>query len=187
MNEEHVYHEYASWKLDKNEFLQTLISIKSSLMLRFQHVYHVVEHLYTKMVDTLSYNEDELNIFQTGFYYLADQIDEIEDILKKYFNEDVHALEKHAKEVNLLLSTIEFQQEILGLEEFQQTDLDQLMDFEKKLIDKLSNQEPIPMNMFKDLDDLTYHMFKRLKVDFYPIDDIYLEIADELGIIEGTS
>jgi hypothetical protein len=39
--------------------------------------------------------------------------------------------------------------------------------------------------MFKDLDELTYNMFKRLNVDFYPIDDIYLEIADELGIIEG--
>ena len=84
----------------------------------------------------------------------------------------------------MLLSTIEFQQEILGLEEFEQKDLDQLMDFEKQLIEKMSNQEPIPIQMFKDLDELTYTMFKRLKVDFYPIDDIYLEIADELGIIE---
>jgi hypothetical protein len=184
MNEEHVYHEYASWKLDKHDFLQSLIHQESSLMLRFKHVFHVIEHLYTKMVDSLSYTEDELNIFQTGFYYLADQIDEIETILKKYFQQDVHLLEKNAKEVNLLLSTIEFQQEILGLEEFEQEDLDQLMDFEKQLIEKMSNQEPIPIQMFKDLDELTYTMFKRLKVDFYPIDDIYLEIADELGIIE---
>ena len=73
MNEEHVYHEYASWKLDKHDFLQSLIHQESSLMLRFKHVFHVVEHLYTKMVDSLSYTEDELNIFQTGFYYLADQ------------------------------------------------------------------------------------------------------------------
>jgi len=185
MNEEHVYHEYASWKLDKHEFLQTLIAQESSLMLRFQHVFNVVDHLYTKMVDSLSYTEDELNIFQTGFYYLADQIDEIETILKKFFKEDLNALEKQVKEVNLLLSTIEFQQEILGLDEFQQEDLDKLMDFEKQLVDKISNQEPIPIHMFKDLDELTYNMFKRLNVDFYPIDDIYLEIADELGIIEG--
>ncbi len=184
MNEEHVYHEYASWKLDKHDFLQSLIHQESSLMLRFKHVFHVVEHLYTKMVDSLSYTADELNIFQTGFYYLADQIDEIETILKKYFQQDVHLLEKNAKEVNLLLSTIEFQQEILGLEEFEQEDLNQLMHFEKQLIEKMSNQEPIPIQMFKDLDELTYTMFKRLKVDFYPIDDIYLEIADELGIIE---
>jgi hypothetical protein len=184
MNEEHIYHEYASWKLDKHDFLQTLITQESSLLLRFQHVFHVIDHLYTKMVDSLEYTEDEINIFQTGFYYLADQIDEIETILKKYFKEDLNALEKQAKDVNLLLSTIEFQQEILGLDEFQQEDLDKLMDFEKLLVDKISNQQPIPVQMFKDLDELTYKMFKRLNVDFYPIDDIYLEIADELGLIE---
>ena len=39
MNEEHVYHEYASWKLDKHDFLQSLIHHSLSIDSGFQHLF----------------------------------------------------------------------------------------------------------------------------------------------------
>jgi hypothetical protein len=37
--------------------------------------------------------------------------------------------------------------------------------------------------MFDHLDSISYEIFNKLNVEYYPIDDIFLEIADELGIL----
>jgi len=37
--------------------------------------------------------------------------------------------------------------------------------------------------MFKKLDDETYKMFNKMDIEYYPIETIFLEIADELDII----
>ncbi|MGA0351798.1 MAG: hypothetical protein ACO3MF_03520 [Acholeplasmataceae bacterium] len=184
MNEERIYHEYASWKLEKIELIEQLKGQSSNLIVRFNHVMDVVDFLYDRMVETLQYNEEEVNIFKTGFYYIAQQIDEIETLLKDHYQDDLHALELRSKEVNLLLSTIDFQNELMGVEVFEQKDLDQLMDFEHDVLDKLKQKQEIPESMFQALDSLTLDIFSRLNVEFYSINDIFLEIADELGIIE---
>lgn len=184
MNEERIYHDYASWKLEKIELLNQLKDQSSNLIIRFNHVMHVVDFLYDKMVDTLQYSEEELNIFKTGFYYIVQQIDEIETLLTTYYEDDLTALENRSKEVNLLLSTIDFQNELMGVDAFEQKDLDQLMDFEKDVLTKLKQKQEIPESMFQALDTMTLDIFTRLDVEFYSINDIFLEIADELGLIE---
>jgi hypothetical protein len=185
MVDESIYHEYASWKLEHMEFIDHLKTKDSNLMVRFNHVISVVDHLYDKLVDTMSYTDDEINIFQTGFFYLADQIDEIQNLLKAYYKEDLQILESKSKEINLLLSVIDFQNEIMSVESFDQADLDKLIAFEKDVLDKLKLNEHIPDSMYHDLDELTYTMFKKMDVDFYSINDIFYEIADELGIIQS--
>jgi hypothetical protein len=184
MNEESIYHEYASWKLEKIELIEQLKGQSSNLIVRFNHVLDVVDFLYDKMVETLQYTEEENNIFKTGFYYIAQQIDEIETLLKEHYQDDLHALELRSKDVNLLLSTIDFQNELMGIESFEQKDLDKLMDFESDVLDKIKLKEAIPESMFEALDVMTLEMFTRMNVEFYSINDIFLEIADELGIIE---
>lgn len=184
MNEERIYHEYASWKLEKIELIEQLKGQSSNLIVRFNHVMDVIDFLYDKMVETLQQTEEELNIFKTGFYYIAQQIDEIETLLKEYYHDDLIALELRSKDVNLLLSTIDFQNELMGIESFEQKDLDKLMDFESDILDKIKLKEDVPESMFEALDVMTLEMFTRMNVEFYSINDIFLEIADELGIIE---
>ena len=184
MVDERIYHDYASWKLEHIEFIEHLKSSDSNLMIRFNHVFAVVDHLYDKLVETMSYTDDEINIFQTGFFYLADQIDEINALLKDFYREDLTILETKAKEINLLLSVIDFQNELMGVESFEQEDMDQLIAFENNVLDKLKQNEVIPQSMYAELDELTFNMFKKMDVDFYSVNDIFLEIADELGIIQ---
>lgn len=184
MSEERIYHEYASWKLEKIELIVQLKDQSSNLIVRFNHVMDVIDFLYDKMVETLQYTEEEFNIFKTGFYYIAQQIDEIETLLREHYQDDLSALEVRSKEVNLLLSTIDFQNELMGIEAFEQKDLDQLMDFENDVLSKLKQKQEIPASMFEALDTMTLEIFTRLNVEFYSINDIFLEIADELGIIE---
>jgi len=183
MRDERVYHEYANWKLENHDLLKYLVDNKSDLTIRFKHVIDVTDHLYDKLIDDPNFTDEESHIFETGFYYLFDQIEEIVKLLKSGYKNDIQSLEKRAKDVNLLLSTIDFQNELLGVENFDQKDMDQLVDFEDKIFKLIENKESVPESIYKDLDHMTFNMFKRMDVDFYPINDIFLEIADELGIL----
>ncbi len=182
MRDESLYHEYANWKLEYHDLLTYLVDNHSDLILRFKHVIDVIDHLYDRLIDDPEFSEEENNIFETGFYYMLDQMDEITKLLKIYKN-DIQSLEARAKEVNLLLSAIDFQNELLGSENFDQTDMDKLVDFEQQIFKKIENKEDIPEHMYEELDQLSYDLFKKLNIEYYPVNSIFLEIADELGIL----
>ena len=77
MRDERVYHEYANWKLEHHDLLKYLVDNESDLTLRFKHVIDVTDYLYDKLIDDPNFSEEEDHIFETGFYYLFDQIEEI--------------------------------------------------------------------------------------------------------------
>ncbi len=182
MRDEKLYHEYANWKIEHHQLLKELVDRDSDLIIRFKHVIDVTDHLYDRLIDDTNYTDEEDQIFETGFYYLVDQIEEIAKLLKKPYK-DLEELESRSREVNLLLSTIDFQNELLTIENFEQGDMDKLVEFELDVVRRLENKEVIPVDMFEKLDQMTFDMFKKLNVEYYPIDDIFLEIADELGIL----
>ncbi|MFA5471291.1 MAG: hypothetical protein WCZ00_02370 [Acholeplasmataceae bacterium] len=182
MRDELKYHEYANWKMENHDLLKYLTENNSDLMIRFKHVLDVTDYLYNKLIDDPNFSEDEDQIFETGFYYLFDQIDKITQLLKPYQNE-FKALEKRAKEINLLLSAIDFQNELATLEDYDDTDMADLIDFEQEITKKIENKEEVEQDMYEKLDRITFEIFNKLDVEYYPINDIFLEIADELGIL----
>jgi hypothetical protein len=182
MRDELKYHEYANWKIENHDLLKYLTENNSDLMIRFKHVLDVTDYLYNKLIDDPNFSEDEDQIFETGFYYLFDQIDKITQLLKPYQNE-FKALEKRAKEINLLLSAIDFQNELATLEDYDDTDMADLIDFEQEITKKIENKEEVEEDMYEKLDRITFEIFNKLDVEYYPINDIFLEIADELGIL----
>ncbi|MFA6377844.1 MAG: hypothetical protein WCW63_04370 [Acholeplasmataceae bacterium] len=183
MRDERVYHEYANWKIENHELLKYLIESNSDLILRFKHVLDVTDYLYDRLIDDHNYTDEEDQIFETGFYYVLDQLDQISRLLKDNYQNDIKDLEKRAKDVNLLLAAIDFQNELVSLESYEQKDLESLIKFEEELLKILQNKHEVPKDMYQKLDDITFEMFQRLDVEYFPIDDIFLEIADELGIL----
>ncbi|VEU83060.1 hypothetical protein [Acholeplasma hippikon] len=183
MRDELIYHEYASWKLEHSELINNLKQLDSPLIIRFENVLNVIDYMYDKLIDDPKYSDDDHEIFETGFYYVYDQIEEIKKILKAVYNNDYLALNLDAKSVNLLLNTIDFQNDLMSQSNVDESAMQFFLDFEKEVIEKLNNKQKIEEDMFKRLDEESLKIFKKLKVSYYPIDTIFLEIADELGII----
>ena len=181
--DESVYHEYANWKLENHDLFKYLRENDSDLIIRFKHVFDVTDFLYDKLIDDPSFSDEENQIFETGFYYVFDQMDKIQQILKDTYNDQIADLEKQAKDINLLLSTIDFQNELLSVESYNQKDLDDLIQFEKEVETKIRNKEVISQETFEALDQLSYRIFHDMNVEYYPINDIFFDIADELGIL----
>ncbi|WP_264229782.1 hypothetical protein [Acholeplasma laidlawii] len=184
MEHELIYNEYAGWLLEHEELLSKLKQLDSLLLFRFENVLNVVDHLYNKLIDDPTYNEDDHDNFSFGFHYLHTQVEEIKKILVNLYNNDYLAMNVDAKKVNLLLNTIDFQHELLDLENYDAQSMEQLLNFETLIISKLTNKEKIDETLYQQLDDMSLQIFKRLNIEYYPIDSIFLEIADELGIIK---
>ncbi|MFA6800974.1 MAG: hypothetical protein WCR19_02555 [Acholeplasmataceae bacterium] len=183
MRDELIYNQYANWKLEHSDLIKYLREKDSDLILRFKHIFEVTDYLYDQLIDDPNYSEEQDQIFQTGFYYLFDQIEKITELLKEVYQNDIKALKNISKDVNLLLSTIDFENELLSAENYDVNHMNKLLDFETDVMDKLKHQQSIPNEMYVKLDEMTYKMFQEMNVDFYPIQEIFFEIADELGII----
>lgn len=183
MRDELLYHEYAGWKLEHSELINNLKQMDSPLIIRFENVLTVVDHLYDKLIDDPEYSDDEHEIFTTGFYYVYDQVEEIKKILKDVYHNDYIQLNLNSKKINLLLNTIDFQNELLSQENYDLDAMQFLLDFESEIMEKLSNKEQLDEKMYEVLDVKTDEIFRKMNLEFYPIDVIFLEIADEMGII----
>ena len=178
-----IYTDYANWKLENYDLIESLVKNKSKAISRFTSVIAVVDYLYDKYVEEKKLDEDLELIFSSGFDYIYDQFLMIETLLEKNFNNDINELEKYSKTINLLLYINDFQNEALNYKEGT-FDLKPLDDLNNKVMNYLDKKENAPDEYFAILSDITSSMFDNLDTEFHTIDQIYYEIAVELGIYE---
>lgn len=185
--EDIVYTDYANWRLENDEVLSALISRDSHIVLRFKHVLDVLNYLYDKRVEQKDTTIEEDNIFETGFYYIFDLFTHIVLILETNFKNDIDKMEQYAKTVNLLLYAVDFQGELLNMdEEVDEAHMQKLYDFEQQVLGYLEKNQEAPDTLFGLLDDISTNIFETLGVEYYSIADIFYEIADEFGLIDES-
>ena len=178
-----IYTDYANWKLENYDLISTLVKNKSKAISRFTSVIAVVDYLYDKLDNEKKLDEDLELIFSTGFDYIYDEFMMIETLLQNKFNNDFNELEKYSKTINLLLYINDFQNEALNYKEGT-FDLKPLDELNEKVMNYLDKKENAPDEYFAILSDITSSMFDSLDTEFHTVDQIYYEIAVELGIYE---
>lgn len=181
--DETTYHEYVNFKLENKEFLDKLESEGNDIYYRFKHVLDVVEYLYNSLVDKEDYGEQEHIIFETGYFYIVTQVEEIRDLLKTYYNDSIVQMNNSAKEVNLLLNTYDFQTEVSNYNSLDSDYTKSLLEFDKKIIKYFENKEVIPENLYLELDIIVSKLYEDLEINYYTLNTIFLEIAEQYNII----
>ena len=174
-----IYTDYGNWKFENHEFISNLVKNKSKTISRFTPVIAVVDYLYDKVCDNKKLSEDEEVIFSSGFDYIYDQFHFIQTLLQFKFNNDYKKLEKNAKTINLLLFINEFIAEALNYKNISTKELDEL---ESKVNAYLDKDEVVPDEYFAILDDITAKTFEANDIEVHTTDQIFYEIALELGI-----
>lgn len=183
MKDELIYHEYAGWLLENDNLIKRLRGLNSLIYERIKYVLDVVDYFYNKLIDDPNFNDEDHNIFETGFYYAYDQIEEIRELLEDVYLNDFDKLNEDSDIINLLLSTIDFQNELVSHEKYEDIDMQFLLDFESEILDKLNKKEKIEDSMIKKFDDETYKIFTKMDIEYYPLDEIFIEIAYQIGIV----
>src|SRR5690625_3316406 len=157
--DEKIYHEYAGWQLENNELLKTIKKDSSNLYSRIKHVFDVIDYLYVKLTEDNNYTEEEDQIFKTGYFYVAHQINEIQHIVKNYYNNDYKLANVKSSEINLLLNTQDFQAEVFNSKLSTNENVEELLKFDQKILSYLNKNKQVPKKVYDELDDLLMKIF----------------------------
>ncbi len=176
--------DYGNWKFENYTLIDTLIKNNSKIIRRFPHVLLIVDHFYN-LVTHKGYklSNDEEIIFSTGFNYIFDHFSTIKLILEKYFNNDINAMEKISKTINLLLYVNDFQRELENKDTQNLTDEKKLSDFEERVLRYIEAKLDAPDEMFALLNDITSTIFD----EYYGINEIMYDISVQLGLAPDES
>ncbi len=177
-----IYHDYASWVIEKSEIFENLINVNKLLQERYKYAKEVVTHLYDKKLEEKTLTEDEEAIFSFGFYYLFEEFEQISTILNKTYNGDIVRFNANIDAVILYLNAVEFENEIYNAF----SDLEKakpIVDLEVEILALLEREEKVSKEMYEKFDEVSTKVFTDLKLDFYPINEIFFDIADEMGLI----
>lgn len=173
-----IYTDYANWKVEKFDLLNTLIQNESAIIQRIYPVYLVLDYLYDILVEKKrNLTADEEYIFESGFNYLHDKIMTIETLLVSTFNNNLIALEHCAKSVNLLLYVEDFEDELLNATDNIDQDMQELENFANKILEQLEKHKNVDDTLFLMFDEMTIPMFKRHNLEINPVESIFYEIA----------
>ncbi len=179
---ETIYNDYASWILELSSLIGELIKLNSPLITTNKHVLDVVKYLYDKAIQDGELSSEEETIFTTGFYYLFEQFEQINLMLENHYNNDVVKLNEHAKTLLLLLNVIDLENELFNLNENEES-LKPLLDLEDEITSHLINKTEAPQTLLTKIDEVAEKVFDIVNDDYYPIKEIFYDIADEYDLL----
>lgn len=182
---ENQYLDYASWKKTNSKLLDFFIQKNSKIIARFKYVIAVVDYLFDQVVyEHKTLNKDEEEMFEVGYQYIFDRFNTIEMILTHVFDNNIDEMEKFAKEINLLLYIIDFEDEIDSLDGEHKKEHKTFADLEDRVMQQIEKKEHVEDGLFALVDDISLTTFEGINVDYYSITDIFYDIAVELEIIK---
>lgn len=172
--------EYNSWLKENKNFIVHLQNHDSALFTRILPIYEVLNYLSAEHTDNgLEFNEDIEKIFQIGLEYIHSQIFTCKLYLDKCFKKDFHDFIEYDRVVGYLLYIEDLRYELNEKQlKFNTKLMDQLSAYLEDLMDK-KTEIPINLNLYVDSE---VHKLIDRKIEFNSIIDIFVEIAETLGI-----
>lgn len=182
---ENQFLDYASWRKSNDKLLTYLINNKSLIIARFKYVIAVVDYLFDKVINEkyeLDNNENEM--FEVGYQYIFDRFMTINLLLEKVFDNKMEEMEKFAKEINLLLYIIDFEDEIDSLEGNHKKEHERFASLEDEIMQLIEHKHHVEAEMFALVDDISIAIFDGLGIEYYGITDIFYDIAIDMELIQ---
>lgn len=178
------YNDYLNFKEEKYELIEFLVNSNSNIIVRFKHVLAVIDFIYERHCAEVKLNTEDENIFQTGFNYVFDRFNLIELMLSKIFNNNKEEMELFSKTINIILYVNDFKDEVENFDRDTKEQLDDLSQYEESILSLLEHKEHATDVEFGLLNDLSLKVFDDLGEEYYGINEIFYDIALELGIID---
>lgn len=176
-----IVKDYNSWLKDNMSFIIQLDKHDSSLYMRIQPIYEVLNFLSNENQENgIDFSEDTNKIFQVGLEYLNTQVDTCKLYLEKLFNNDFHQFLTYDRVIGYILYLEDLRYEIEEHRiQLNKKTIDDLNDYLEKIME-LKKEVPDNLNLYVDSE---IHKIVELdKLNFRSIIDIFVEIADTLGI-----
>lgn len=172
--------DYASWKMENHELLDTLNRNDNLIYERLEPIYLVLEHIYDLACDTLEIDEDYEMIFEIGFNYLYSQFNVIKIYYESLFNSNCDDFVHYSEMLVFLLYIFDIRTDLenQGIESNIET-LDNVETYiENMIMERREDYDYVRNSMNEALSKV----FDGIDYEFVSIVDIFVEIAENLGI-----
>ncbi len=175
-----VLKDYASWKIENHELLDTLNKNDNLIYERLEPIYLVLEHIYDLACDQSEIDEDYEAIFQIGFNYLFSQFNVIKIYYESLFNSNCNDFVRYSEMMVFLLYIFDIRTDLenQGIE----SSLEALNDVETYIENMIMERREDYDYVRKTLNDVLRTIFDGFDYEFVSIIDIFVEIAENLGI-----
>ena len=178
---ERLLADYRAWKLEQDDFLEELKEHETMIYDRWLPVLAVTDHLDEHFkAKTLTPSKELETIFETGAAFLNDQVQTAKLYLDTAFHGDLHRFVAYETVVCYLLTIDDVRYELA--EKRAVIDTDGFMALQDELESILDEHKEIPEALGIYIDDRIRTLAGEHYDSFYGIIDIFMDVADALGI-----
>lgn len=178
--DEFVLKDYASWKMENYEMLEQFKQNGNPIYDRLEPVYVVLENLYEMACSNEQLDEDLENIFNIGFQYLYSQLNLTKIYFENLFKSACDDFEEYSEMLLFLLYIFDLRTDL------ESHDLDsdlEVLNNTETYIENMIMQRGHDYDFVRDMMNETIkQVFETIDYEYVSIVDIYVEIAENLGI-----
>ncbi|MCK5387948.1 MAG: hypothetical protein KAJ22_01575 [Candidatus Izimaplasma sp.] len=175
-----IYKDFASWKLENHEVINTFQENESIIYDRLEPVYSVLNYIYDLLVEEKEIDDDLDTIFQAGFSYLHSQFEIIKIYFETLFQSHCDDFVHYSEMIVYLLYIYDIRTDMENNEI--NSDIDELNELET-CIENMIMERRDDFDYIKDqMNEALKVVFGKMDYDYVSIVDIFVEIAENLGI-----
>lgn len=175
-----IYKDYAAWKLENTELLAQFQDNKNIIYDRLEPVYVVLEHIYDMVCDQVELDEDYETIFEVGFNYLNNQFEIIKIYFDSLFQKNCDDFVDYSEMLLYLIYLLDIRNDMEsnGIN----SDIEELNILETEIENMIMERRNDLVYISDKMNSTLHDVFTALDFEFVSIIDVFVEIAENLGI-----
>ncbi len=176
-----IYDDYGNYMEDVEEILTKLKNTSSYVMFCLDDVINVLDYIYRKYLDKVKIDNELEELFEVGFGYLSNALNDIKTYYEEYFKQDIVLFNKYASLIVYSILIDDLKAYLLGEEKLskqKEKNLDRLL---LQIDNILINNKEIKGSLLFDIED-TIDEYTPNNNDYKPVYAVFSMIAEELGI-----
>lgn len=172
--------DFAAWKMENDQMFHMFQENENVIYERLEPVYKVVDHLYSQVCEGKELDEDTETIFQVGFTYLHSQFEVIKIYYETLFQSVCDDFIDYSEMLLYLLYIFDIKNDLEN--HGYKSEIDELNDLEANIENMIIERRKDDVFIKTQMNVVLEEIFKDVDYEYVSIIDIYVEIAETLGI-----
>lgn len=173
--------EYRSYMNENNDFLMAFQNFNSLTYIRLANLIKLLNIIVDMEEKDKKVSEELEVVFDSGFTFLTEQIEDIKIYYYKFFDEDFDLLFKYEHLINVYLTYEDLMVSIREQSVLDQKTKKMINDILNEIEDVLKNKKELLPERYEEIDEVMLEIsnkFPKVKITLEILEEIYDELAN---------
>ena len=172
--------DFAAWKMENDQIFHKFQENENIIYERLEPVYKVIDYLYNQVCEGEELDEDTETIFQVGFTYLHSQFEVIKIYYETLFQSACEDFIDYSEMLLYLLYIFDIKNDLEN--HGYKSEIEELNDLEANIENMIIERRKDDLYIKTQMNNVLEEVFKDVDYEYVSIIDIFVEIAETLGI-----